>query len=277
MYFKVTNKDENHNGFQYIDGLNVIKDKFNDNPGHSCCAGGLYFTDIINIFKFLNYGIYLREVTLPVSQGKQSTGCCVSWPVSLEKQSTGCYTSWPVSLEKQSTGCYTSWPTSNTDFKMIKDKSDDKWRANMIILGKRYELFNVDTFKYLIKKGADIHADNDFALSCCAKNNYLDLVELLVEYGANVNADNDYALRLGAENGNLDIVKFLVENGANIHANDDDALISCVCNGYLDVVEYLVEKGADIHARDDSVIRLSMYYGHSKIHEFLKNKCSSKN
>ena len=229
MYFKVTNKDENHYGFQYIEGLNVIKDKFDDNPEHSCCAGGLYFTNIVNIFKFLNYGIYLREVTLP---------------------------------------------TSNTEFKMIKDKSDDKWRANMITLGKRYDLFNVETFKYLIKKGADIHADNDFALGWCAKNNYLDLVKLLVEYGANINADNDYSLRLGAENGNLDIVKFLVESGANIHANDDDALISCVCNGYLNVVEYLVACGADIHARDDSVIRLSMYYGHTKIYELLKSECS---
>ena len=44
---------------------------------------------------------------------------------------------------------------------MIKDKSGDKWRANMIILGKRYDLSNVDTFKYLIECGADIHAYDD--------------------------------------------------------------------------------------------------------------------
>ena len=35
---------------------------------------------------------------------------------------------------------------------MIKD--NDKWRANMIILGKRYDLYNLDTFKYLIEFGA---------------------------------------------------------------------------------------------------------------------------
>ena len=107
MYFKITNPAENHNGFQYSDGLNVLKDKFNDNPNHACCSGGLYFTNGENIFKFLNYGIYLREITLP---------------------------------------------TENPDFKKIKDPSGDKWRANMIFLGKRYDLSNVDTFKYLMEK-----------------------------------------------------------------------------------------------------------------------------
>ena len=66
MYFKITNATENHHGFQYSDGLNVLKEKFNDNPDDSCCAGGLYFTNVENIFKFLNYGIYLREIILPL-------------------------------------------------------------------------------------------------------------------------------------------------------------------------------------------------------------------
>ena len=56
MYFKITNAEENHHGFQYADGLNVLIEEFNDDPNQSCCAGGLYFTDIANIFKFLNYG-----------------------------------------------------------------------------------------------------------------------------------------------------------------------------------------------------------------------------
>ena len=65
MYFKITNAEENHNGFQYETGLNILKEEFNDNPNDSCCAGGLYFTDAANILNFMNYGIYLREVTLP--------------------------------------------------------------------------------------------------------------------------------------------------------------------------------------------------------------------
>ena len=118
LYFKITNYNENHNGFQYVDGLNILCEEFNDDPNKSCCAGGLYFTNAENIFKFLDYGIYLREIILP---------------------------------------------TENPDFRMIKDK-DDKWRANMIVLGKRYDLSNVETFQYLVEKGANIHACSDFAL-----------------------------------------------------------------------------------------------------------------
>ena len=179
MYFKITNAAENHKGFQYSDGLNVLQEKFNDDPNKSCCSGGLYFTDIENIFKFLNYGIYLREVILP---------------------------------------------TENPDFKKIKDPSGDKWRANMIILGKRYELSNVDTFKYLLEKGANIHADNDSALRWSAEKGYLDVVQFLVEKGANIHANNDYALICSAENGHLDVVQYLTNKGANIHACNDYAL-----------------------------------------------------
>ena len=56
MYFKITNAEENHHGFQYADGLNILIEKFNDDPNQSCCAGGFYFTDAANIFKFLSYG-----------------------------------------------------------------------------------------------------------------------------------------------------------------------------------------------------------------------------
>ena len=242
MYFKITNKDENHNGFQYADGLNVLIEKFNDDSNQSCCPGGLYFTNAANIFKFLNYGVYLREITLPVSQGKQSTECTASWP------------------------------TDNPDFLMIKDKSGDKWRANMIILGKRYDLSNIDTFKYLIESGADVHADDDYALRWSAKNGHLDVIKYLIEKGANVHAGDDYALQWCANNGHLNIIKYLVEYGADIHAVDDAALRFSAINGHLDVIKYLIESGANIHAENDAALRHSARNGHSNVVKYLIEK-----
>lgn len=99
-------------------------------------------------FKFLDFGIYLREVTLPT---------------------------------------LTDYP----DFKIIKDKSGDKWRANMIIIGKQYDLSNVDTFKYLIEKGADIHADGDFALRWSARKGYFDVNYLFNYYYTLKDCDSD--------------------------------------------------------------------------------------
>ena len=227
MYFKITNAEENHHGFQYADGLNVLIEEFNDDPNQSCCRGGLYFTDAANIFNFLSYGIYLREVTLP---------------------------------------------TDNPDFKMIKDKNNDKWRANMIILGKRFNLCSFDTFKYLIEKGANIHANNDFALEWNAENGHLDVVKYLIEKGADVHANDNYALRWSAYNGHLDVVKYLIENGADVHADNDCALKLSASNNHLDVVKYLVENGSDVHANDDYALRLSAENGHLDVIKYLIEK-----
>ncbi len=101
-YFKITNREENHYGFQYKDGLNILKEKFNDDSQQSCCEGGFYFTTLEHIWKFYGYGCWLREVFLPYA---------------------------------------------DPNFKMIEDVKNDKWRANMIILGNKYELCNLDTIK----------------------------------------------------------------------------------------------------------------------------------
>ena len=64
---KLTNEEENHNWFQFKTGLNVDSIPFNPIPG--CQPGGIYFTDIDNIARWLDYGKgkmkYCREVTLP--------------------------------------------------------------------------------------------------------------------------------------------------------------------------------------------------------------------
>ena len=40
---------ENHHGYQYKDGLNILQEPFAETG--SCVPGGFYFTDIDNIFR----------------------------------------------------------------------------------------------------------------------------------------------------------------------------------------------------------------------------------
>lgn len=133
-YYKITNKKENHYEFQYKNGLNVLIEPFDDDPDHSCCAGGLYFTDIQNILKFAKTGCYLREVLLP---------------------------------------------TNDPDFKMIGDENHDIWRANKIILGKRYVLYTIETVE-LLKKGLDVKHFEELLPVACVKGNY-NLVKYLID------------------------------------------------------------------------------------------------
>jgi len=65
IYYKVTNKEEKHHGYQYKDGLNILEEEFNDNPNASCVSGGFYFTDYEHLPRFLNHGVWIREVRIP--------------------------------------------------------------------------------------------------------------------------------------------------------------------------------------------------------------------
>lgn len=65
MWCKITNKNEKHYDHQYVDGLNVLKEEFNNNPKDVCVAGGFYFTKLDYINSFLEYGCWLREIELP--------------------------------------------------------------------------------------------------------------------------------------------------------------------------------------------------------------------
>ena len=62
-FYKITNEDEEHYNYKYRDGLNEDINTFNPNGENE--LGGLYFTNIDNIFDYMNYGINVREVIIP--------------------------------------------------------------------------------------------------------------------------------------------------------------------------------------------------------------------
>src|SRR5579872_48753 len=67
-FVKLTNEEENHNGFQFEDGLNIDTKEFT--PYGSCNVGGLYFIQKKYEYKWLNYGNagpmkYVRRVIVP--------------------------------------------------------------------------------------------------------------------------------------------------------------------------------------------------------------------
>ena len=63
-YYKVTKWSERHHGYQYQDGLNVLTEPLAETG--SCVPGGLYFTDLSHVPEFLDYGVYVREVRIPL-------------------------------------------------------------------------------------------------------------------------------------------------------------------------------------------------------------------
>jgi hypothetical protein len=61
-FYKITNYTENHNGFQYRDGLNIDTQPFGQDD---FCANGLYFYDLQYLWRYRNMGVNVRKITLP--------------------------------------------------------------------------------------------------------------------------------------------------------------------------------------------------------------------
>jgi len=76
----------------------------------------------------------------------------------------------------------------------------------------------LEIVKYLIFKGADIHAENDYSLIIASTIGSLAIVKCLIHRGANIHAENDAALRNASEGGYLEVVKYLMLSGANVNS-----------------------------------------------------------
>ena len=61
-FYKILKNDLCHHNFQYVEGENIDTIKFN--PSGSCSPGGLYFTNLKNIYYFLNYGKKVCQVII---------------------------------------------------------------------------------------------------------------------------------------------------------------------------------------------------------------------
>jgi hypothetical protein len=67
LFVKLTNYNENHNGFQFDSGLNVDTVPFN--PEGECLPGGIYFCELKKMIHWLDYDdqpmVYYRYVLIP--------------------------------------------------------------------------------------------------------------------------------------------------------------------------------------------------------------------
>lgn len=264
IFYKITNSNECHNGYQYKDGLNVLNGPFN--PVGSCVAGGLYFTTIDHIFDFLSFGCHLREVTLPPDclwvkdpdgNKYRADKIILGNKYHLSKPET-----WQLLFEKAQgkvnkyiyQGClFYAW---KNDFKevlkflridyiknMIEDGADVSDALNLMYhwndYGSNYRQYTIEIIKDLIEKGININNLLDFVIR------YRDMSAILylIEKGVDIND----ALKLASERKDVELVADLLKRGGNIDvcANLEYFLshrcITCI----------LKDNGADMYEFDD--------------------------
>jgi len=126
--------------------------------------------------------------------------------------------------------------------------------------------------KHLIKKGIDIHLQNDRgdnALIIAASISNDDIVDILIQNGIDVNTTNlyyDTALIMASHCGFLPIVEKLYNAGAILDLRDNcgrTALMSAVCMKQTIVVEFLIKKGARLEFQNlwnDTIFSNNQYF-----------------
>ena len=151
---------------------------------------------------------------------------------------------------------------------LIKKGADIHANNDWAIIGASSEGY-LTLVKLLIKKGADIHALCDWAIICASRGGHIDIVELLINSGSNIHARNHSPIIYASQNGHSSIVKLLIESGANIFALDNEAIIYASRYGHLSMVKLLIDLGVDVHAQNNQAIIEALRNGHSSIVKLL--------
>jgi len=77
------------------------------------------------------------------------------------------------------------------------------------------------SIEYLLRKGFDIHYDNDYIFRKAVDNNSYSIIQYLIKYGANVSVNNEYALKKYVNLNQSKIVKQLIQYGANVYVDNN--------------------------------------------------------
>lgn len=112
---------------------------------------------------------------------------------------------------------------------------------------------NKETVEFLITKGANLHAKNNFGwipLHSASYNGQIEISNLLISKGSKVDETDVFGwtpLFRAIQGGHKSMIEFLVKKDANINARDRNGytpLYLAVLKGEKEIVEYLLEKGA---------------------------------
>jgi ankyrin repeat protein len=69
-----------------------------------------------------------------------------------------------------------------------------------------------------LKRGANIHCENDFPLRCAVYLGYTDMTELLLKNGANVHTDANEPLFIAIKARDNELIDLLLSKGADLQA-----------------------------------------------------------
>ena len=215
-YYKILDKEENHHGLQYKTGLNIDPIPFN--PSGNCLKGGIYFSRE-HILCFLNYGCWIRGVTIP-------EGTPIYENPGIPKK----FKAPQVILGRRRK------ITAKVVKQLINEGIDPKANDSQVLRDAVLNN-NLEMVKLLIPV-SDPKANDSQALREAVLKNNLEMVKLLIPV-SDPKVNDSQALRNAVLNNNLEIVKLLIPV-SDPKVKNSQALKNAVWKNNLEMVKLLI-------------------------------------
>jgi hypothetical protein len=260
-FYKITNRRENHFGYQYHDGLNIYEE-----PLDPYRSNGFHFTDLGNIHRYYGYGVWLREVELPeenihpnmLQEKNLSTTCekkipSKSPPHDKKESLKPRLLSKILYFFKEGKS-----PKNNSDLQIDKEdkkepelqiiKGENEWRTNKIILKRKYCLFDLGTY---LRFGLDIH-QNPYLIDIASANGNMTFLEMIKNMGIHLKYTS-MAVTMAACNGHLSVLKWWKNNDEDIIF--EPCILDIVSkNGHVKILEWWKNSGLQIIYSENSLL-----------------------
>lgn len=133
-----------------------------------------------------------------------------------------------------------------------------------------------DMIKFLIEKGADIHSNNDRAMTVSV--NYCNnvLVEYLYNKDVDLRYNEDEALFVSIDYNNVELVDFLIKKGVNVYTQNNKALSLIIKKNNIEILNCFIDNGFNINViNHDHLIDACKFQSYKIVEFFIKNRSYS--
>jgi len=307
-YFKFMNIKQCHRGYQYKDGLNILKQPFALKG--DCVEGGFYFCDTLNLKHYVDFGTIVRQVTLPFNDPDLQM-VCVDFGDGNKKWRAN-----KIILGQ-------TWSVLQPDDPTVKSFNlfpNKKWHVLRIAIEEdRGNLHGLRPFFMKWKYDEDCYYRLEDCLLLAVKcgnipalellspmiqtmppdqpttphktsqdliyqmvleavlHDQVDIAAMLIDMGGPLGKGATPAIRdatgiLCVRGEQHLLARMIQHHGLDIHADSEYLLSGCVRSGLMNMVRHLIDHyGCDPSIHDWNLISYAKHYGQSEIAEFLEN------
>lgn len=254
-FYKITNEEERHNGMQYKTGLNVDVMPFN--PTGVCEPGGIYFSRE-DILHFIEYGIWIREVTIPdgepvyenpdfpkkwkahrviLGERKRINIRIIKNLIKIGVNLKGCLHKIAIWASKQNHLNIIKWLHENYKQEFCEPHIiDDVFRFAA-------SSGNIKILKYVLKN-FNVQLYDNYLLPEVINHKQIKTLKFLrsIKYMFDEEVDNYIINRIIAV-GDIEIIEFFTEMGFNVFQNPIKDIKTAIFHHRTNVIDLMVKKG----------------------------------